>query len=522
MRTFKHKMINNAIMRTLCYGCAFLLFAGSCTNDNTTADDKENNTGVPAGATAFIGNSLPEATTRTAILNHTKAGGAAVNWSNNDKIWVKNNAGQWKQSASVTFPTAANKARGQFALTGTYTGLTHDVLYTNTTVTGSQAQVDIKTAQTQTAPNNFDHAGEAGDCGIATASKTRDGYAFTLSHKASYLCLIPRTSNAFVKRSKLIKVEIVADNNIAGQYNMAADGTLSLASNGSKTITVTTGSGFALDNETDDMSKNATYAVVAPGKHSFRIRYWLSNATDNYDGTIEGTVTKYVTLDCKPGTIHDITANLDPQDYAGLYYLWDAKENYWFGHEWNSASPWQPTKPYGNFDDPYYIEPDDGDPRYINTSSSTAVNSCAKMPNINEMSWYAMKGDPHWDADELWSTMGHLYKGGMWFKKKAVLLKENNYSTEISADRTTDMRTTEKRLEIGGITIGVPSPADYFYLPALGYYDSTTLGVLAETGLYWSSSTLIGGEPYCMEFSNSSIDIWTEGHFYATPVMEFK
>lgn len=326
MRTFKHKMINNAIMRTLCYGCAFLLFAGSCTNDNTTADDKENNTGVPAGATAFIGNSLPEATTRTAILNHTKGGGATVNWSNNDKIWVKNDAGQWEQSASVTFPTAANKARGQFALTGTYTGLTHDVLYTNTTVTGSQAQVDIKTAQTQTAPNNFDHAGEAGDCGIATASKTRDGYAFTLSHKASYLCLIPRTNNAFVKRSKLIKVEIVADNNIAGQYNMAADGTLSLASNGSKTITVTTGSGFALDNEADDMSKNATYAVVAPGKHSFRIRYWLSNATDNYDGTIEGTVTKYVTLDCKPGTIHDITANLDPQDYAGLYYLWDAKK----------------------------------------------------------------------------------------------------------------------------------------------------------------------------------------------------
>lgn len=520
MRTFKHKMINNAIMRTLCYGCAFLLFAGSCTNDNTTADDKENNTGVPAGATAFIGNSLPEATTRTAILNHTKAGGAAVNWSNNDKIWVKNDAGQWKQSASVTFPTATNKARGQFALTGTYTGLTHDVLYTNTTVTGSQAQVDIKAAQTQTAPNNFDHAGEAGDCGIATASKTREGYAFTLSHKASYLCLIPRTSNVFVKRSKLIKVEIVADNNIAGRYNMAADGTLSLASGGSKTITVTTGSGFALDNEADDMSKNATYAVVAPGKHSFRIRYWLSNATDNSEGTIEGTVTKYVTLDCKPGTIHDITANLDPQDYAGLYYLWDAKENYWFGHEWNSASPLQPTKPYGYIDDPYYV--DLGDPRDMNRSSSTAVNSCVKAPNINEMSWYAMKGDPHWDADELWSTMGHLYKGGMWFKKKAVLLKENNYSTEISADRTTDMRTTEKQMTNNQITMGVPSTADYFYLPALGCYDDTTLGALAEEGYYWSSSAFRGGQAYAMEFSNRSIDIWSDLHIYAFKVMEFK
>ncbi len=520
MRTFKYKMINNAIMRTLCYGCAFLLFAGSCTNDNTTADDKENNTGVPAGATAFIGNSLPEATTRTAILNHTKAGGATVNWSNNDKIWVKNDAGQWEQSASVTFPTATNKARGQFALTGTYTGLTHDVLYTNTTVTGSQAQVDIKTAQTQTAPNNFDHAGEAGDCGIATASKTRDGYAFTLSHKASYLCLIPRTSNAFVKRSKLIKVEIVADNNIAGQYNMAADGTLSLASNGSNTITVTTGSGFALDNEADDMSKNATYAVVAPGKHSFRIRYWLSNATDNYDGTIQGTVTKYVTLDCKPGTIHDITANLDPQDYAGLYYLWDAKENYWFGHEWNSDSPLQPAKPYGDIEVQYYFG--DDDPRSMNTSSRTAVNSCAKMPNANEMSWYAMKGDPHWDADELWSTMGHLYKGGMWFKKKSVLLKENNYSTEISADRTTDIRTTGKRMINNQITMGVPSTADYFYLPALGFYDSTLLGVLSEEGIYWSSSSLGGGDAYLMEFSNSSIHIFHDFHITGAKAMEFK
>ena len=520
MRTFKNKMANNAIMRTLCYGCAFLLFAGSCTNDNTTADDKENNTGVPAGATAFIGNSLPEATTRTAILNHTTAGGAAVNWSNNDKIWVKNDAGQWEQSASVTFPTATNKARGQFALTGTYTGLTHDVLYTNTTVTGSQAQVDIKAAQTQTAPNNFDHAGEAGDCGIATASKTREGYAFTLSHKASYLCLIPRTSNAFVKRSKLIKVEIVADNNIAGQYNMAADGTLSLASNGSKTITVTTGSGFALDNEADDMSKNATYAVVAPGKHSFRIRYWLSNATDNYDGTIEGTVTKYVTLDCKPGTIHDITANLDPQDYAGLYYLWDAKENYWFGHEWNSNSPWQLTK-NNTVLEAFYDVPED-DPRHKNDASNTAVNSCSKMPNANEMSWYMMKGDPHWDADELWSTMGHLYKGGMWFKKKSVLLKENNYSTEISADRTTDLRTTGKQMINNQITMGVPSIADYFYLPALGVYDDARLGALSEEGYYWSSSALEGGDAYYMNFTNSDMYIATEYHIHAMKVMEFK
>ena len=45
------------------------------------------------------------------------------------------------------------------------------------------------------------------------------------------------------------------------------------------------------------------------------------------------------------GSIHDITANLNINDFGGTnYYLWDAKKNFWDGHEWNSADPWQPTK----------------------------------------------------------------------------------------------------------------------------------------------------------------------------------
>lgn len=70
--------------------------------------------------------------------------------------------------------------------------------------------------------------------------------------------------------------------------------------------------------------------------------------------------------------------------------------------------------------------------------------------------------------------------------------------------------------------MGVPSTADYFYLPALGYYDGSLLGVLAEDGLYWSSTTFIGGESYYMDFSKSSIDIASDIHIYAMPVMEFK
>ena len=489
-----------SVMRGMCYGFAALLFAASCANDNVTQDEKQNKDNIPAGTTVFTGTSQAEATTRTAILNHTKGAGASVNWSSTDKIWVKDDAGTWQQSTTTIIPFAANPSFAQFALSGTYTGASHDILYTNMAVTGTQPQVEIKAGQTQSAPNNFDHAGESGDCGIATGNKAGNNYGFTLNHKASYLCFIPRTSNEYVKRSKLIKVEIMSDDEIAGTYDIAADGSLTLASGGSKTITVTTGSGFDIDNSADDMSKNATYAVVAPGPHTFRIRYWLRNTTDNRYGLIEGTVSKIVTLNCTAGSIHDITANLNPHDYDGAkYYMWDAQQNYWADHEWNSAAPWQPTLgsqpanpnyPQSNADSRYYNE---SYPGY--GISNSASHSCKDLPNANELSWYCKYGDPRWDRDELWTTMGHLYKGGMWFKKKSVLLAEHHYDTEKSADGSTDLRTTYKDYINNNSSInnsGLPSAADagnYFYLPALGFYRFGKLHLVGNIGYFWASST---------------------------------
>ena len=490
-----------SVMRGICYGFAALLFAASCANDDVAQDEKQKKDNIPTGTTVFTGTSQPDATTRTAILNHTKGTGASVNWSSTDKIWVKDDGGNWQQSATATIPSAANLSFAKFSLSGTYTGASHDIIYTNTAVTGSQPQVEIKATQTQSAPNNFDHAGESGDCGIATGNKAGNDYTFTLNHKASYLCLIPRTNNEYVKRSKLIKVEIMSDDEIAGTYNIAADGTLTLASGGSKTITVTTGSGFAIDNAADDMSKNATYAVIAPGTHTFRIRYWLRNTTDNPRGAIEGTVSKIVTLNCTAGSIHDITANLNPHDYDGdHYYMWDAQEQYWKGHEWNnSASPWQPVLGTTNMNYPQ----SGADPRYCNTTfpgsgiSNPATNiSFNNVPNANEMSWYCMYGDPRWDNDELWTTMGHLFKGGMWLKKKFVLTAEGHYSTEKSADGATDLRTTYTSYSNHNSSInssGVPSASEinnYFYLPSLGYFHVEALFNLVNLPRkcgYWSS-----------------------------------
>ena len=488
-----------SVMRGMCYGFAALLFAASCTNDNVTQDEKQNKDNIPAGATLFTGTSQSDSTTtRTVILNHTKGAGASVNWSSTDKIWVKDDGGNWQQSTTAIIPFAANPSYAKFALSGTYTGASHDILYTNMAVTGTQPQVEIKAAQTQSAPNNFDHAGESGDCGIATGSKSGSDYAFNLNHKASYLCFIPRTNNEYVKRSKLIKVEIMSDDDIAGTYDIAADGSLTLASGGSKTITVTTGSGFDIDNTADDMSKNATYAVVAPGTHTFRIRYWLRNTTDNPYGPIEGTVSKIVTLNCTAGSIHDITANLNPHDYDGdHYYMWDAKEQYWKGYEWTkklAGNTGQPTLSNGSSSN--YPQSNSDVSRWYNEGSGAfqATQSCATLLNANEVSWYVMYGDPRWDEDELWTTMGHLYKGGMWFKKKSVLQADHHYDTEKSADGTTDLRTTWTDYDNYSSSVrdsGLPSVADagnYFYLPALGFYNAGQLGYVGSHGYYWSSS----------------------------------
>ena len=131
------------------------------------------------------------------------------------------------------------------------------------------------------------------------------------------------------------------------------------------------------------------------------------------------------------------------------------------------------------------------------------------------MSWYAMYGDPRWDADELWTTMGHLYKSGMWFKKKAVLQIENHYDTELSADGSTDLRTRWRYYgnTSSDINSGVPSVSDagnYFYLPALGCYDSGQLRYnLGDYGFYWSSSADAGASnsAFLLTFNSGEVSV---------------
>ena len=139
-----------------------------------------------------------------------------------------------------------------------------------------------------------------------------------------------------------------------------------------------------------------------------------------------------------------------------------------------------------------------------------------------------MYGEPRWDADELWTTMGHLYKGGMWLKKKSVLQAEHHYDTEKSADNTTDLRTTWKNYNnSSSINSGVPSAADankYFYLPALGFYVSGQLLNVGNYGNYWSSSANLwrSNYAYYLGFSSGYVNLSGNIRYYGSRVGGFE
>ena len=490
----RHSFITR--LASLAVVCGLTLAFASCANDDlaqngkTTTDDK--------GLTAF---STGEPATRTTMEADGK-----FYWEAGDKIWVKDDSGNWKQSTnSPTGKTASFK----FLMPGKYTAKSsYEVYYPGKN--GNQDQVTISANQRQTEPNTTAQFGVSGDCGIAKATRnaTSHEFEFALDHKAAYLVFKPYTSNDVLKYCYLTKIEVTSDNDITDTYTldpMAATGTGALTGTGSgkKIELITKGNsgstyqnGFPLTNTSASLTTNGAYMVIKPGTHTLKIRYWVKDVATN----IEGTITKIIPSHTFAKNEYvNMEADLQVKNYDGdHYYMWDAQQNYWSGHEWNSANPWQPTLESQPANSNY--PKSNADPRYYNESypgngiSNPATHTpCKDLPNANELSWYAMFGDPRWDADELWTTMGHLYKGGMWFKKKSVLQAEHHYDTEKSADGIIDLRTTWEyyRNNSNSITSGLPSAADannYFYLPTLGFYAYGRLYHVGSGGNCWSSS----------------------------------
>ena len=484
----------------LVFGIA-LAFA-SCANEDIVKNP--NGTDNNKNFTIF---STGDPATRTSMESN-----GAFYWEAGDKIWVKDDNGAWQQSLNApTEKTASFKFEvpGKFTKTNTY-----KVYYPGKN--GNQNQVAIAANQSQTEPNTTAHFGASGDCGMADAawSNTKNGFAFTLDHKAAYLLFLPRTANTILHDCYLTKVEVNSDNDITSTYTLdPATGELTGTGTGNQIIVSTGGSGtyangFPLTNNATSAATNGAYVVIKPGTHILKIRYWVKDVATN----VEGTITKILSsATYDQNKYYNITANLDVKNYDGdKYYMWDAQQNYWAGHEWNTANPWQPTLTTQPAN-PNYPQ-SNADPRYYNDSypgrgiSNPATHtSCKDLPNVNEMTWYAAKGEPRWDGDELWTTMGHLYKGGMWFKKKAYIIGYNS-NTAVNG---TDCRTNN----IGkgwSVSQTLPSAADagnYFYLPALGNNYVGTLNFVGDYGLYWSSSAYprLSNEAYFLRFNSDEV-----------------
>ena len=521
----RHSFISR--LASLAVVCGLTLAFASCANDElaqngkTSIDDK--------GLTAF---STGEPATRT-----TMEADGTFYWEAGDKIWVKDDSGNWKQSSnSPTDKTASFK----FLMPGKYTAKSsYEVYYPGKN--GNKDKVTISANQTQTEPNTTAHFGASGDCGIAKATRnaTSHEFEFALDHKAAYLVFKPYTSNDVLKYCYLTKIEVTSDNDITDTYTLdptaeTNTGALTGTGSGNKIELITKGNsgstypnGFPLTNTSASLTTNGAYMVIKPGTHTLRIRYWVKDVATGVEGTITKNITSHTFA---KNEYINMEADLQVKNYDGdHYYMWDAQEQYWKGHEWNLGGS-QPTLRYvltgaTTSNDYAWLS---SDPRYWNTShpgggiSNPATHSCASLPNVNEMTWYAAKGDPRWDAEELWTAMGHLYKGGMWFKKKANII---GYNPNKAVDGS-DWRTIARN-KSWPVSRTLPSAAEidnYFYLPTLGYYDKSRLDDIGYYGGFWSSNAnpWVYNYAYTLGFRSGFVSVYYNYRYYGYRAEEFQ
>ena len=299
------------------------------------------------------------------------------------------------------------------------------------------------------------------------------------------MCFQPRSTNPYVNRSKLIKIEVTSDKPLAGTYGFSASGLSATPISGaSKTIVLNTNQ-FALDNTTADLDKNGSYMVLAPGLHHLTVCYWLRNTTDHPKinswlgelEPIEGFIPQQITINVEPGKIYDITADLKIPSY----------------------------------EEPTLLTPP--------TASNTANN-----PNVNECTWLASAGDPHWSDKILWvgNRRQQLFQGGIWFKKLSVIAaeqgKSESYLKTIASDGNDYLTTTPLPYPSNWerpVTEGVPQKlSDCFFLAAAGVDVAGHLQDHQGGGQYWSSSMVpSSSERYAIRFGSTFVGLYSEWFF---------
>ena len=477
---------------TSLFATCLLMGLTACSNDNVSDADSRNSTENKdlTGKTSFSITS--EAKTRTSGVYNS---GVDFYWTTNDNIWVN--------SGSTTSPTltasssnniTSTTASAKFYFDGTYTAQSYPVRYTGN-ASNSGNTVTIATSQNQDEANNATQLGTVGDCGVGTATRQTDGsYEFTLSHKASYITFMPYYSKEELDASAVvtqINVTVANGEKLAGTFNFSDNGLgTAISSSSSNSVTLTLNgtsseTGFPIPT-TATASKNAAIMVVAPGTYStFKVTYTLYDSVTGTESTISYT---YRNIKCNPGKNQKISTDLGMATYTSRkadYYMWDAKKNYWDGHETS-----QPL--LNNAANTNYAK-SSADSRWYNTAftknvQTKAINSCKDQPTFEALTWYVSEAaSPQLDKTTLWVFANHLYVGGIWLKKHS---KIPGFISTMGSPTTF---TWDLGLDIPfSVNIsGKPKASvrsDYFYLPALGKYTDGKLTDLGVNGYYWAST----------------------------------
>ena len=466
---------------------AFLTVFASCSSDDITtgtvtkpdADKTETN------QVSFVAGNQG---TRTS-LNYDKGD---FYWEAGDQIFVKDDESKFNKSSNAVKDT--NVPHFKFMMPGKYTQNSYVVYYPGKN--GNNDNVTIATEQTQNEPNNTLHFGTSGDCGTGTAKLVNGQYNFKLKHAAAYLCFEPSYNHPLTS-SYITKIEVTADKDIAGDYTLGSDGQLTAKGGGSKTITLTPKSagssdGFQMKNNVaGGCSAGRMFMVIAPGTYKLTVNFYVKDTETKVSGVI---TKKFDSFNYDANDYYDIASKLDIYA-AGKYYMWDAKQDYWYQHE--NDQPKKVDVPDSN----YPTNADDD--RWYNTTATfrtTASNSAQNCPNANELYWYCKHGAPHWDDTTLWTAWGNLYTGGMWFKKAEVIASENNKTNAaalkaVSPDGKDRVGTRVFETPYDNKDVKKATPnnrKNYFFLPAMGRYANGTLKDFRTTGCYWTSTP----EPY--------------------------
>jgi hypothetical protein len=485
------------------------------------------------------GNVIEQTATRT-LIKHTPGLGADAYWDADDYIFVKNKYNQWKKSIAISLLDDGRSA--EFTLPGAPDDYAEgcEVHYTITPsilVDEADAAI-IPFNQTQSAPNDFSHAGRVGDSGIGTAHDNGNGmFNFELQHLPHYLCFLPRCENASLANNiRLTKIRLDNDNSdgttevVGATYLLDQDPFNSVGIDtryNAIELQSTDGNGFPIAATTADAAADACYMAILPGEHDLILTYTIKDPTTN----VEAKITKKVSGTFKSGEITDITSNLSLRNQP-MYYTWDSENN--VGDiQYDSSSPTTLSATtatvyafgFGDANVPGTTAHVDNTVSPTNPKRIDATHTYMNgVPNVNEMMWYAYKGDARWvNQGPVIAVSGNLVRtAGVWLKKKTKILADEHITEAYMRDgfalgggAYTDYRINPINGTAPKVSVGTSLPAnldDYFFVPALGYYvhyGNNWYDFYNPEGYYWTSSatpTSPSGA-YGLYFSQTGISI---------------